>query len=169
MKKQQGRKAMALLSDGVDRGSKVTVNSSIESAQRADTLVYAIYFADPDAYGNRGGGFGGPSIGLGGPGLGGGMGRRGGMGRGRYPQENRVDGKKILQRISSETSGGFFEVSSKMTLSQIYDRIEEDLRNQYSLGYTSDQTGAGYRKIHVATKLKNAALQTREGYYARGS
>ena len=34
-----------------------------------------------------------------------GMGRRGGMGR--YPQESRPDGKKILQQISKETGGGF--------------------------------------------------------------
>ena len=46
MKKQQGRKAMIVLSDGVDHGSRVTLNEAIESAQKADTLVYAIRFAD---------------------------------------------------------------------------------------------------------------------------
>src|SRR6266481_1052918 len=46
MKKQQGRKALVILSDGVDRGSKTYLESAIESAQRADTFVYSIYFAD---------------------------------------------------------------------------------------------------------------------------
>src|ERR1700674_4659324 len=46
MKKQQGRKALIILSDGVDRGSKTYLESAIESAQRADTVVYSIYFAD---------------------------------------------------------------------------------------------------------------------------
>ena len=46
MKKQQGRKAFIILSDGVDRGSKTYLESAIESAQRADTVVYSIYFAD---------------------------------------------------------------------------------------------------------------------------
>jgi len=157
MKKQTGRKAMMLLSDGVDNGSKVTLNSAIESAQRSDTLVYSIRFADNEGYGNSG---------LGGLGFPGGMGRRGGMGGNRMPQ-NRVDGKKILEQISRETGGSYFEVTNKMPLDKIYDRIEEDLRNQYSLGYTSDQTGSGYRKIHVTAKMTNVVLQTREGYYAK--
>src|ERR1700675_4534982 len=46
IKKQQGRKALIILSDGVDRGSKTYLESAIESAQRADTVVYSIYFAD---------------------------------------------------------------------------------------------------------------------------
>ena len=50
MQKQTGRKALILLSDGVDMGSKVGISESIESAQRADTLVYSILFADKDAY-----------------------------------------------------------------------------------------------------------------------
>jgi len=59
MKKQQGRKALIILSDGVDRGSKETLQDSIETAQRADTLVYSILFADKEDYGNRGGYAGG--------------------------------------------------------------------------------------------------------------
>src|SRR5271163_5141428 len=55
MKKQQGRKALIILSDGVDRGSKETLQNSIETAQRADTLVYSILFADKEGYGNGGG------------------------------------------------------------------------------------------------------------------
>src|SRR5271157_6330738 len=39
MKKQQGRKALIILSDGVDHGSKTYLESAIESAQRADTVV----------------------------------------------------------------------------------------------------------------------------------
>src|SRR5437660_2936534 len=47
MKKQQGRKALVILSDGVDRGSKTFLDGAIESAQRADTVIYSIYFAEP--------------------------------------------------------------------------------------------------------------------------
>src|SRR5277367_164985 len=95
MKKQQGRKALIILSDGVDHGSKETLRDAIETAQRADTLVYSILFKDEQEH-SGGGGFGMPGMG------GGGMGRHGGGGR-PYPQEERPDGKKILERISRET------------------------------------------------------------------
>src|SRR5690348_4657515 len=60
MQKQQGRKALILLTDGDDRGSKTSLNSAIESAQRANTLVYAIYFKgeEPGNFGGFGGGGG---------------------------------------------------------------------------------------------------------------
>jgi VWFA-related protein len=161
MKKQMGRKAMVVLSDGVDNGSKVTVGEAIESAQRSDTLVYTIRFADESANNNRSP-FG-PSIGF----PGGGMGRRGGGGYPPRQQDSRPDGKKILERIAHETGGAYFDVSGKMSLSRIYDRIEEDLRNQYSLGYTPQDLGPGFRRLKVTTKQKSLVVQTREGFYSR--
>jgi VWFA-related protein len=154
MKKQQGCKALIILSDGVDHGSKETLQESIESAQRADTLVYSILFADKEEFGN-GGGFGGPH-----------MGGRGGD-YPRRPQETRPDGKKILEQISRETGGRFLEVSKKQTIDQIYSAIDEELRTQYTLGYTPVKADAsvGYHKIHLVTKQKDLVVQTRDGYY----
>ena len=161
LKKQPGRKAVIVLSDGVDRTSKTGLTSAIESAQRADTLVYSIYFADDQE--QRTGSFG-PVFGGGGMGRGGG-GRRGGN---RTPQESRPDGKKILERLSKETGGTFFEVSKKHPLEDIFKQIDEELRSQYSLGYTPEAGGSGYRKIHVTVKPKGMAVQARDGYYAGG-
>lgn len=156
MKKQSGRKSLIVLSDGVDNASKVTLADAVEAAQRADTLVYSILFADQQAYG---GGFGA------GPGPR--MGRRRGGPPARMPQV-RPDGKKILERLSKATGGGLFQVSKKHPIGQIYGRIEEDLRSQYSLGYTPDPADGrpGYRKIHLTTKQKGLVVRTREGYYA---
>ena len=158
MQKLKGRKAAIVISDGVDRGSKVSIAEAIEAAQRSNTLVYSIYFASNENYGGFPGGFGGP-----------GWGRRGGMGRGggRYPREERPDGKKILRRISTETGGGFFEVTKKQPVDKIFESIQEELRNQYSIGYTSDQPASqmGYRTISLVTKEKKLTVQAREGYY----
>src|SRR5262245_47791483 len=41
MKKQTGRKALIILSDGADMGSRLNLESAIEAAQRVDTPVYA--------------------------------------------------------------------------------------------------------------------------------
>jgi VWFA-related protein len=182
MKKQQGRKALIVLSDGVDRGSREFLEDAIESAQRADTVVYSILFASPDEEEHAGqghhGGFGGPHIGMGGPYPGGGYpgggggGYPGGGGGGRQrraPQGNREDGKKVLQRLATETGGRFFEVSKKLSIDQIYAEIEEELRNQYSLGYTptpADSSGR-FHKIELTVKDKDLTVVTRQGYYAQ--
>ena len=148
--KQKGRKAVIVLSDGRDSGSKVTIGEAIGAAQRADTLVYAILFSGQESFAS--------------PGFGG-YGRRGGMGR--FPQSTEADGKKILQQLARETGGGFFEVSKKETVDKVYGQIQAELRSQYSLGYTSDQPGgAAYRKISVTVKPKNLTVQARDGYYA---
>jgi len=152
MKKQKGRKALIILTDGVDTGSRLSLETAIESAQRADTIVYCILFKDDAAYG-RFGGFGFP-----------GGGRRG---RGRFPQESLPDGKKVLEKIAKQTGARLFEVSGKQPITEIYREIQEELRNQYSLGYTPDKATAraGYHKIHLATKQKDLSVQARDGYY----
>jgi VWFA-related protein len=175
MKKQPGRKAFVILSDGVDRGSKTYLESAIESAQRADTVVYSIYFADShrDEGQRQGGGMGrggggGWPGGGGGGWPGGGGGGRGGRGGQRPSESPRTDGKKILQRISKETGGRFFEVSKKETVGDIYTSIVEELRTQYSMGYTPDKdsTASGYHHVQLAVKKKDLTVQTRDGYYA---
>jgi VWFA-related protein len=163
MKKQQGRKAVVVLSDGVDRGSKETIEGAIEAAQRSDTIVYAVFFKGEEPFRDHGG-FGYPR--MGGPGMGGGPmgGHRGGGGR--NPEEQRADGKKILERISRETGGRMFEISKKQPINQIYSNIEEELRNQYSIGFTpSKADSSGYHKIALKTKQKDTDVQARDGFY----
>ena len=146
MKKQQGRKALVLLTDGVDHGSRTTQFQAISSAQRSDTLVYSVLFADS---GSSFSGFGNQ--------------RRG------YPSSSGggENGKKVLQQIAHETGGGFFEVGRSHPIDKAYATIEEELRNQYSIGYTSDQPNPDrvYRHIHLAAKPKGMVVQAREGYY----
>lgn len=190
MSKQKGRKALIILSDGVDRGSKESLTSAIEAAQRADTILYAIYFkgeeSGPDnnrsrgGSGGRGGGFPGggrfpgggypgggyPGGGYPGGGYPGGGGGRGGNRPGGGGASH-VDGKKILERMTGETGGRLFEVNRKQSVAQIYDQIAEELRAQYRLGYTPDQATAsdGYHQIDLSVKGKGLTVQTRDGYY----
>jgi len=190
MKKQKGRKALVILTDGVDRGSKKTLEDAVEAAQRADTVVYTVLFTGEerggfarggdrghDTGGRRGGGWPGggggggwPGGGTGWPGGGGG-GRRpsgGGGGGQRHPEEPRADGKKVLDQIARETGGRLYEVSKKEKIDQIYASIAEELRTQYSLAYTPDKenSGSGYHRLTLTTKKSDLTVQTREGYYA---
>lgn len=136
MQKARNRKAMLVLSDGVDTGSEATVAQAIAASQRADTLIYSILFADPGAYGPLGAG----SI-----------------------------GKNALMRMARETGGSFFEVSKKLSIDQIFDRIQEELRSQYSMGYVSDDPVriSEFRKIQLTAKPKGLVVQTRNQYWAQ--
>jgi len=147
MKKQQGRKALIILSDGVDTGSQLSLETAIEASQRADTMVYSILFVDEEAYRRAGYVFGGRR----GPG---------------FPGDP-ANGKKVLERISKETGGRLFEVSKKEPIEKIYQSIAEELRNQYNLGYTPEKTQMvdGYHRISLKTKQKDLIVQAREGYY----
>ena len=72
-----------------------------------------------------------------------------------------------MEQLAKDTGGGFFEGSKKQSLDDIYRQIQEELRNQYSLGYTPDKNaGPGFRKIHVTAKKKDLIVQARDGYYA---
>jgi VWFA-related protein len=136
-KKESGRKAFVLLTDGEDHGSRFTIESAVEAAQRADTLLYSILFSDES--------FGG--------------------GRGFGP-----DGKDVLKKMSRETGGGYFEVSGKHPLDAVYRQLQEELRSQYSLGYTPADGARGFRAIRVGIKAgaarKGLVVQARSGYYA---
>jgi VWFA-related protein len=140
MRRQTGRKALVILTDGVDTASMVSLEEGVEEAQRADTLVNSVLFEDPEAYG-------------------GGFGRFGGFG---------PDGRGPLDEISHQTGGRLLSVSKKRTLEQVFASIEEELRSMYSLGYTPDRENetSTYHKIHLTTKEKGMVVQTRDGYYA---
>src|SRR5246127_3683164 len=54
LSKEVGRKAMILLTDGQDEGSRLKIQDAIEAAQKADTIVYVLLCADRGFYGGFG-------------------------------------------------------------------------------------------------------------------
>src|SRR6201996_567845 len=185
MSKQAGkRRALVVLTDGVDRGSKESLTDAIEAAQRSDTIVYGIYYKgeQPHQDFNRGGqrrGYGGgwPGGGGGYPGGGGGYPGGGGGNGGQNPRQGGddhkpyVDGKHVLERICGETGGRVFEVGKKQSIDDIYKQIGEELRAQYRVGFSpsGDAAKDRYHQINLALTgddaKKKLDVQTRDGYY----
>jgi len=142
MRKQTGRKAFILLSDGGDVNSKVSIGTAIEYAQRADTIIYSIVFANHIRVAH-------PAVVAG--------------------QEIYLFmGRRAMHRLAHETGGEYFVVSRADPIESIYTRIEDDLRNQYSIGFISDQNDAGdrYRKLTLSVKKPRLLVHTRDGYYS---
>ncbi len=179
--KQTGRKALVVLTDGVDQGSKEGLSDAIEAAQRADTIVYAVYYKGKDqqrqndnynrdnrrsggypggGYPGGGGGYPGggyPGGGGGYPGGGGGNNPNGGNrpGGGGPSRKPNVDGKQVLERLCGETGGAVFEVTKKLTVDEILAQIGDELRQQYRLGFTPDEAGSRYGYHQIDLEFKN--------------
>ncbi|MEO8099499.1 MAG: VWA domain-containing protein [Acidobacteriota bacterium] len=140
VKAEPGRKALIVLSDGIDTASSSRAEDAIAAAQRADTLVYPIRFFDQKVF----------AFDVPGPGT-----------------ENLRQGKRVLQKIAKETGGGFYEVAGARTLADNFAHLEQELRNQYSLGFSPREGRPGYRKVRVTVKSKGLRTQARDGYFAQ--
>jgi VWFA-related protein len=133
-----GRKVIVLITDGVDQGSRLKIQDAIEAAQKADAVIYSIYYYDSSAYGGHG------------------MITFGGGGEG------------YLKRMSEETGGHVFKVDRKHSLNDVFKELQDEMRSQYAIGYTpsNDRKDGSFRKVELRVGDKNLKVQARKGYYA---
>src|SRR6201996_1113897 len=88
------------------------------------------------------------------------------------PTEEEVNGPALLHEVAESTGGRLFRVMDMQDLSDIAQRISEELRNEYVIGYTpSDKRRDGqWRKLRVRLMeppgLPPLTVHSREGYYA---
>jgi VWFA-related protein len=141
---QAGRKAMILISDGVDMGSKVDDSEAIEAAQRADTVIYAIYYSDDEGYRMQ-------------------------AGSGAGPDGWRPRGEYALETLCNQTGGRLYRLSGDTTLDDVFKQIDDELRNQYSIGYSSTNVSGSteFRRIALKVKEGKYKVSSRPGYYPR--
>jgi VWFA-related protein len=132
-----GRKTVILVTDGEDQGSKLKPERAIEAAQKADVVVYSVYFVDQQFY-RRFGTFGN------GPGYG------------------------VLKKMSDETGGRVVTPGKNGDLRQAYQEIAEELRSQYSIGYSpsNPKRDGSFRKIEIKISQPDLKAQARKGYFA---
>ena len=79
-------------------------------------------------------------------------------------------GGRVLKRISRETGGRVVRVGRVDKMAKAFREIAEELRSQYSLGYTPSRKtkNPGFRKIQVRVPGKKCKVQARRGYYPAG-
>jgi len=135
-----GRKALVLITDGVDQGSRMRLEQAVEAAQRADAMIYSIYYVDPQAYWGRGYGFGAPSNAA--------LRRMSEETGGRLFE---VSKRKPLPAIFEELQQ---EMRSQYALGYTPDPPARD---------------GSFRRLEVRTRQKDLRVQARKGYYAARS
>jgi VWFA-related protein len=138
---ETGRKAMILLTDGEDEGSKYRIQDAIEAAQRANAIVYVILLADHRFYN-------GGNIMLGG-----------------------YTGDQQMRRLTDATGGRVINVGNDgKRLQQAFNEIQDELRTQYLLSYVPENKNFDGRYRAVSLQCTQGGqkvnIQARKGYYA---
>lgn len=175
LKSINGRKAIILLTDGEDAGSRVFGSDLLSYASESDAMIYSIYYSPsmPRPFGRdrpflrRGGIFGG----------------RGPM-RDRFPpprgpgqdqkrqrQEGRAESAKEFLAKLSEVSAGRFYQSKRTDLKKTFVLIAAELRNQYRLGFVPDSLArdGSLHSLKVKVDKPDIAVRARTQYRAMQS
>lgn len=139
MKNIQGRKALVVLTDGVDTGSQHTLEQTIEAAQSTDTPVYTIRTVKLKV----------SSI-LNGLAV---LNARGGGN---------------LKKLANETGGRSYGDSDD-SYDKVFTQIESELRNLYVLTFAVNENERDnkFHKLEVKISRKDLCVRARQGYTAR--
>jgi VWFA-related protein len=135
---EAGRKAVIVLTDAVDEGSRLRVQDAVEAAQRADAVIHVLLISDPGVYG-FGGGFGNP-----GPSV-------------AKKMADDTGGRVIDVHNSKSLEKAFDEISEELRSQYVL--------GYYPTNTKRDGT---FRKIQVEVKEPDAKVLARKGYYAPG-
>ena len=132
-----GRKAMILLTDGQDEGSRLKIKDAVEAAQKADAICYVLLIADRGFYGS-GGSFG-------------------------YNGDS--DMKKLTQETGGRVIEVGNKIDKlRQAFDQISQELRSQYNIGYTP--TNANRDGGFRKVEIKPKQSDYKIQARSGYYA---
>jgi len=144
MSKVKGRKALIIFGDGVDSGLAASFKSTVKTAEEEETLIYTAQIQD-------------------------------------YPNPPYTDPEKFaksvktatdyMEALARKTGGRHFMIDDVVNLGAMFGDIGDELRQQYTLGYYSNQPGKDgeRRKITVKVNVPNVAVRSRNEVVYRKS
>ncbi len=150
----QGRKAIVLLTDGVDGGSKRgSLKHNLRDAEESNTVIYTVQYNTLPELPARLSRIVNPKI-------------RAHM-QEKMTKEYAV-GSNYLRSLAEKTGGRLFSADDLSDVPAAFNAITDELGRQYSLGYyPSSAARAGEtRDIKVRTRLPNLIVRARESYMA---
>ena len=136
----EGRRAIVVITDGVDTASEKTPEDVLAHSRALDVPIYSISTVSPidDPESDR---F-----------------------VGRRNQGAASHGAERLKRYSHLSGGAAFLVSTFAGLRIAAERIATDLKHQYRLGYNPPDGPPGFRRVEVRSVRKGVTVRTRSGY-----
>jgi Ca-activated chloride channel family protein len=136
----EGRRAVVVITDGIDTASQKTPDSVIARSRALDVPIYAVTVLspidNPDSKRYVGG----------------------------EETPAAAAGSALLKRYASMSGGAAFSVSDFGALKRAADQIALELKHQYRLGYDPPEGPRRFRRVEVRTTRKGVSVRTRSGY-----
>ncbi len=142
-KGKQRRKALVVISDGLEKNSSVKEKEVMEAIKENEVQVYLVGFIDEDD-----------------------------DSKSFFGKSPAKKAKDLLQRLADDSGGRAFFPKDLSEMPAIAARIAKDLRTQYVVSYypTNDKRDGTFRKVNVMVNQpsnRKLIARTRQGYYAR--
>jgi Ca-activated chloride channel family protein len=136
----EGRRAIVVLTDGIDTSSQKTAEEVIARSRALDVPIYAVSVLSPldDPLS--------PSF------------------VGKKNSGTATSGVELLVRYAELSGGAAFRVSSPAALHAAAARIATELKHQYRLGWGPPRGPSRFRRVVVQSTRKGVTVRTRSGY-----
>jgi len=133
---ETGRKALILLTDGADQGSRIKLAGAIEAAQRANVTAYVILIADVPSYLSQGYGY---------------------FGYGAMKKLTEETGGRLINvgANGNKLAAAFDQIEEELRTQYVATYVPSNTKQD-----------GGYRKLQVECKGENLKVMARKGYYA---
>jgi len=141
-KGENEKRALLLITDGIENDSEYSPEQAVEVARRVDIPIYTIGYKIPlsEQYLKK---------------------------YKRSPTTTATNIVGSLEKFSQATGGKAFFLDYTVAFIMALREIIDELSHQYIIGYTSyTDPKSDYRKIRVVTSNKKHRVRTREGYYS---
>ena len=134
---QVGRKALVLITDGEDQGSRYKIEKAIEGAQKADAIIYSFYYVDRQFYSRGGLSFGGG---------------------------NESALRRMSDDTGGRVFNIGRKVNLPEAFKELQDEMRSQYAIGYTP--TNPEKDGKFRRIEIHTADKELKVQARKGYYA---
>lgn len=153
----EGKKAVILLTDGVDTGSMVSFEEARQLALRSEAMVYIVSMLKEYWTGAIGArqqyAIRGMSVPV------------------ELSDDHIIQVRRDLQSLAETTGGKVLETEAFTNLTEVYSQVAEELKNQYYISYVpkNRRKDGTWRAVEVKVRFRpDVVVSTRKGYYADG-
>ena len=145
-----GRRAIVLMTDGVDQSSRISLKETVAGVAEQDVLIYTVQYNTLPQLPER-------------------LSRIKDEKARRKVRERLLKGYAVsepyLRTLAEKTGGRFYRADDLRDVAPAFQAITTELGVQYSLGYYSNSQATGSdRQIKVRVRIPNLVVRTRDSY-----